>query len=472
MAPADLLHHVVRSVLNGRSPSGLVINFALNFSPVLLWLTLFKNAALIPVDWRPAINVSWLPLADDTCFNTHRGSAYLFYLVVVVFVVLPIARLCFDFPLPSCRKDSAPSPSPPPQSGLLFLSLLLLAWPVLNTLNFLAATFQNYLLDLLSYTSYVLLHLIVPIVTSVYLYVFHPPGVLASYAWSLGSQNILGLSTHILLPSSPPWFIHLNGLNATADYSTMGYAAGLVRIDSSLGTHLATNGFHKSPIVFGALPSLHSAMAVLSCMYISWFTTSKFLVVLSFTFVMVQWWATIYLDHHWRLDLFAGMCYATLAFLTFRSFNPQRFNTTHIYTSTAIPTPAGASTHSNTHPSCTSVENRDLELDSDEFDLDCDLELQSFSKAIPTSPKKPTDNINGEAPDHYQCQLEDEEHKLDYRYCEYEDSNSSNSSSSSSSSEISSATASSNASVSLLVQEDRPFGLRLFAGTPLEFLFV
>lgn len=33
MAPADLLHHVVRSVLNGRSPSGLVINFALNFSP-------------------------------------------------------------------------------------------------------------------------------------------------------------------------------------------------------------------------------------------------------------------------------------------------------------------------------------------------------------------------------------------------------------------------------------------------------
>lgn len=308
-----------------------MLNFLKNFFPVVLWLTLFKNAAAIPVEWRPAINVKWLPLADDFCFNSRRYSAYLFYLLVLAGLVLPVAVLCFSISLSANPKKLLQPPPAAASSGrhsskLFFVTLLLLAWPVLNVLHFLAVSTQHYFLDLLSYISYVLLHLIVPIVTSVYLYVFHPPGVLASYAWSLGTQNILGLSTHILLPSSPPWFIHLNGLNATADYSTLGYAAGLTRIDSSLGTHLATEGFHKSPIVFGALPSLHSAMAVLSCLYISWFTSSRILTALISAFVMLQWWSTIYLDHHWRLDLFAGMCYATLAFLFFRALNPPRFD--------------------------------------------------------------------------------------------------------------------------------------------------
>ena len=60
-----------------------------------------------------------------------------------------------------------------------------------------------------------------------------------------------------------PWFTHLYGINDTehVNYTQEGFAAGLTRVDSHLGTHLNTKGFHMSPIVFGAVPSLHSAIA-------------------------------------------------------------------------------------------------------------------------------------------------------------------------------------------------------------------
>lgn len=308
--------HSYFAILNGRSLISLIFNFLLNFSPVILWLLLFKNASLIPTNLRPNINVKWLPIADNNCFNLLKLTSYLFYIIILIFLILPISFLLNNKNYNNYYYNN---------NNKLFISLLILSWPLLNLINYLANLNQNFYLDLLSFISYVLLHLIVPILTSIYLYLFQLPGILSCYSWSLGLQNLIGLSTHILLPSSPPWFIHLNGLNSTADYSTLGYAAGLTRIDISLGTHLTTNGFHKSPIVFGALPSLHSAMAVLSCIYINWFTNSLFLSLISIFFVLLQWWSTIYLDHHWRLDLLVGMFYAILSFIILKIFNNNLF---------------------------------------------------------------------------------------------------------------------------------------------------
>ena len=104
------------------------------------------------------------------------------------------------------------------------------------------------------------------------------------------------------------------GENAPANYDLPGYAAGLTRVDVALGTHLNSKGFHASPIVFGAVPSLHSAMAVMTFLFVSYYARWTVVKLISFAFVVLQWWATIYLDHHWRLDLFVGMCYALVWF--------------------------------------------------------------------------------------------------------------------------------------------------------------
>ncbi|KAI5969949.1 IPT1 [Candida margitis] len=191
--------------------------------------------------------------------------------------------------------------------------LLSTCWFILNIDYWLREPIRTWK-DLLAWTSYVLGHITVPIITAVWLYVFHAPGVLKSYGWALGLQNICGVLTHLIFPCAPPWFIHLYGENAPANYDLPGYAAGLTRVDVALGTHLNSKGFHASPIVFGAVPSLHSAMAVMTFLFVSYYARWTVVKLFSFAFVVLQWWATIYLDHHWRLDLLVGMGYALVWF--------------------------------------------------------------------------------------------------------------------------------------------------------------
>ena len=154
--------------------------------------------------------------------------------------------------------------------------------------------------------------------------------MLKSYGWALGCQNICGVLTHLLFPCAPPWFIHLYGEDAYADYEMPGYAAGLTRVDVALGTHLNSKGFHASPIVFGAVPSLHSAMAVLTFLFVSYYARWTVVKILSFLFVVLQWWATIYLDHHWRLDLFVGMCYALIWFSIMYKLRLRKVNESYL----------------------------------------------------------------------------------------------------------------------------------------------
>lgn len=175
--------------------------------------------------------------------------------------------------------------------------------------------------DLFAWASYVLGHFFVPLFTAIWLYVFHAPGALKLFSFGLGMQNIAGVLTHLLLPTAPPWFIHLKGENLTANYDMPGYAAGLTRIDVEMGTHLHSKGFHASPIVFGAVPSLHSAMAVMAFYFVSYYSRWSILKIMALSFVCIQWWATIYLDHHWRLDLIVGMFYSLVAITILRTWS-------------------------------------------------------------------------------------------------------------------------------------------------------
>ena len=279
--------------------------------------------------------------------------------------------------------------------------------------------------DIIAWFSYVILHVTVPILTAVYLYVFHPAGTIKCFSFALGLQNICGVFTHLLFPTASPWFTHMYGINDTehVNYTQEGFAAGLVRVDNHLGTHLNTNGFHLSPIVFGAVPSLHSAIAFQCFLFIitrassfkhrfasngssstsnrlrngvengstddeendsdeinsktsreesiipsnsssmsdladsdedynysdidleatdkeschllslytddaefsnKWyfkvFNTGLVAKLLISSFILLQWWATMYLDHHYRFDLFIGLLYSITSFIIINNF--------------------------------------------------------------------------------------------------------------------------------------------------------
>lgn len=192
-------------------------------------------------------------------------------------------------------------------------ALLASSWWLLNLVQWCARpiTLPK---DMVRWFSYVIGHFCVPLFTAIWLYVFHAPGALRLFSFALGAQNIVGVCTHLVFPNAPPWFIFLYGENGEATYDTHGYAAGLIRAPFGTGTHVVTQGFHKSPIVFGALPSLHSAIAVMCFFFVAYYARWTVVKVALFLFVVLQWWATIYLDHHWRLDLIAGLVYALVLF--------------------------------------------------------------------------------------------------------------------------------------------------------------
>lgn len=94
-----------------------------------------------------------------------------------------------------------------------------------------------------------------------------------------------------------------------------GSAAGLVRVDAVLGTHIYANAFKASPLVFGAFPSLHGAFSCCCFFFIARYSR-RGAYMLGF-YVLWQWFSTMYLRHHWRIDLLGGLIYSAFAFSFF-----------------------------------------------------------------------------------------------------------------------------------------------------------
>lgn len=287
-----LIVRLVKAAFNQRNIITLPLEFIINFSLIFIWLNLFTYAQYIPTSIRPTIHSKFAFLSDSYLFgdifkelnvqyNTNNLSILSVFtssaFVVICLLLIPLSIWYYLYYIKKLKYNLIEW-----YDHIFHFEninnikrLRLLMYPYL--VPFLSFIFLNILhlftkqdpdnftktKDLLAWISYVILHVTVPILTAVYLYVFHVPGVVKYFSLSLGIQNLLGIFTHLVFPTASPWFTHLYGINDVdhVSYEQEGFAAGLIRVDKHLGTHLNTNGFHKSPIVFGAVPSLHSAIA-------------------------------------------------------------------------------------------------------------------------------------------------------------------------------------------------------------------
>lgn len=179
-----------------------------------------------------------------------------------------------------------------------------------NLSNILSAH-KHVVLDLLAWLPYGICHFGAPFVVAAILFVAGPPTTVTVYGYSFGWMNVIGVMTAILFPCSPPWYENMYGL-APANYSVKGSPAGLARIDQLFGIDLYTSGFTASPVVFGAFPSLHAADATLEALFMS--HVFPRLTPLFATYVLWLWWSTMYLSHHYAVDLVGGSLYAGVVF--------------------------------------------------------------------------------------------------------------------------------------------------------------
>lgn len=287
-----IIVRLVKAAFNQRNIITLPIEFMINFSLIFVWLNLFSYAKYIPTSIRPAIHPKFAFLSDSYLFgdafrelNEQYNVSNLSILsiftsstfAIICLLLIPISIWYYLYYIKKLKYNLIEwydhifhfeNINNYKRFRVIVYPYLVpfLSFVVLNILHlFSKQDTSNFskTKDLLAWTSYVILHVTVPILTAIYLYVFHVPGVLKYFGLSLGIQNLLGIFTHLIFPTASPWFTHLYGINDVdhVNYEQEGFAAGLIRVDKHLGTHLNTNGFHKSPIVFGAVPSLHSAIA-------------------------------------------------------------------------------------------------------------------------------------------------------------------------------------------------------------------
>lgn len=149
--------------------------------------------------------------------------------------------------LPSSNSSETGSPQthaePEYASYRKIYALIVLTYPtLLYIMHILAFTTIRAYKDLMAWGTYGALHFASPIVIAWWLWFFAPPGGARMYGWCLGGQNLAGLFTHLIFPNAAPWFYDLYGPSLhpvpPPDYNTPGSAAGLVRVDVILGTHL------------------------------------------------------------------------------------------------------------------------------------------------------------------------------------------------------------------------------------------
>jgi hypothetical protein len=118
------------------------------------------------------------------------------------------------------------------------------------------------------------------------------------------------------MPTAAPWYGDQYGYPLPpGNYSMPGSAAGLVRVDAVLGTHIYANAFKASPLVFGAFPSLHGAFSCCCFLFVARYSR-RGAYLLGF-YVLWQWFSTMYLRHHWRIDLLGGLIYSAAVFSIF-----------------------------------------------------------------------------------------------------------------------------------------------------------
>lgn len=181
-----------------------------------------------------------------------------------------------------------------------------------DNLSRILASYTCTFLDIFAWLPYGLIHFSLPFIVAALIWLFGPPTSLRCFAWSFGCMNFLGVVIQdLLFPAAAPWYKVLHGLEK-ANYSMKGSPGGLGRIDTLLGFDMYTSTFTNSPLIFGAMPSLHSACATMNCLWLCYLFPS--LRPLWCGYVLWLWYSTMYLTHHYFIDLVVGSCLSVTFF--------------------------------------------------------------------------------------------------------------------------------------------------------------
>ncbi|MFC1513388.1 phosphatase PAP2 family protein [candidate division KSB1 bacterium] len=132
------------------------------------------------------------------------------------------------------------------------------------------------------------------------------------YVWTLTILNIMALITFFVYPAAPPWYVLRYGFEQPVGH-LYGTAGSLINIDNMINMKFFTTLWDNfNPNNFAAIPSLHGAYPiVISLFAFIKFRRHKILLIL---YPVLTWWAAVYLNHHYIIDLIIGGLYIIFAY--------------------------------------------------------------------------------------------------------------------------------------------------------------
>ncbi|HTL07668.1 MAG TPA: phosphatase PAP2 family protein [Chitinophagaceae bacterium] len=143
----------------------------------------------------------------------------------------------------------------------------------------------------------------VPLMFGLYLY-FKKKTQFYYFAFTFLLVNLLGFVVYYAYPAAPPWYVSKYGFTFHA--ATPGNTAGLARFDALVHAGIFQSLYAKSSNVFAAMPSLHSSYPVIVFYYAV--KNKVGLINIVFATVMVGiWFSAVYTNHHYILDVLAGI---------------------------------------------------------------------------------------------------------------------------------------------------------------------
>ncbi|KAJ7280238.1 hypothetical protein C8J57DRAFT_1124853 [Mycena rebaudengoi] len=262
--------------------------------------------------------------------------------------------------------------------------------------------FTHPFLDIMAWLPYGLGHFLSPIFVAIFIWLFRPKEVLHLWARVFGYLNVLGVFIQIIFPCAPPWYEVIHGLTP-ANYGMRGSPGGLLRIDRLFHSKGYTITFSNAPLIFGAFPSLHAGNATLEALFVSHFFPQASRIV--WTYAAVLYWATMYLSHHYLIDVVAG---AILAITCFYLFLPDEFKNPATATSRAAAR-SKYEIYDLEAPARANASRRQMMMDTADFELtesshasdeeDVDIAYRSPVPEATPAPGKPYNgSANGSAP--------------------------------------------------------------------------
>lgn len=146
--------------------------------------------------------------------------------------------------------------------------------------------------------------LVVPLTTLI-IWHRHNEVLFRRLLWSFAVLHVLTLCIYIGYPAAPPWWIYENGVTQPAVQHSMpvGFPSG-----STL-----SGLFHLSPNRFAAIPSLHAAYPLLLMLVLAMHGVRSRWILISALYTASMWFACVFLNQHYIVDLLIGAALAILA---------------------------------------------------------------------------------------------------------------------------------------------------------------